>query len=235
MSKFEKDKLRNEEELAGFNPGEPDDDTFSLPDDEYPGETPHFSDTDSTEEIPPDIVNSVIQESNPSASASSEVPEANIDEGSVTSAEQIDVPEEGSVWDAFGLDDDDTAETSTETPVGGSREGGAIPENLENENLSDTAPDPVESQEKTQAYDLDNAEFGGSEDAIEDFDDSAVEDTGEEAEPELDDNQFDAEIDAAAYPAEAEELDAEATKKAIESDDELQALIMQDLDRSKKT
>lgn len=111
MIEFDDSKLRNEETLAGFNPGEPDDDTFTLPDSGYPDSIPHLSDAikDDTE-----ISEGVISEAldlPPKVSAPIQNDE-NLDlnetlSKEVTSAEQIDVPDEGSVWDAFGFDSDD--------------------------------------------------------------------------------------------------------------------------------
>lgn len=83
MPELDENNLR-EEEQAGFQPGTPDDDSFLLEEkEEYPGELPE----------------------SPANGNGGEEPMASVDDTSnplsVTEAEQIEVPKEGTVWDLF--------------------------------------------------------------------------------------------------------------------------------------
>lgn len=76
MAQFYNKTLRNEEELGGFNPGEPDDDIFKIGNSNYPGDISEFL-------IPEPVVENITPE-----------PEINIDEFK-------DTFKESTIWDDF--------------------------------------------------------------------------------------------------------------------------------------
>lgn len=107
MGNFRENMLRDEELSAGFNPGEPDDDTFTVPASGYPSSLPHLSDIEADDDnISDDIINEALN----LAPKAAKTPPPNV----VTSAEQIEIPDEGSVWDAFGFDEEPSKEVKSE-------------------------------------------------------------------------------------------------------------------------
>lgn len=154
MGKFIENMLRDEEKLAGFNPGEPDEDTFTVPESGYPADLPYLSDIEAdVANISDDIINDALN------IAPKAVADASPNINEVTSAEQIEIPAEGNVWDAFGLDDEEDSQEAGDNPL----EEPAF--------FEETAPEPDNKQINQDAFN-DEPSFDDFNDA---FDEAPVE------------------------------------------------------------
>lgn len=117
MAVFEEEILKPEEQESGFNPGEPDDDTFSLKnEDDYPGELPDFSDK-KADDIK-QTLSEIVSEKSVNDEDSEQPDEEQIDDPEystdISSAEVISADEGESVWDKY---DDEPVENETSDEI----------------------------------------------------------------------------------------------------------------------
>ncbi len=125
MASINKDNLREEESLGGFEPGQAEDDSFMLEgQEEYPGELPDFDSDDEpvviedSHEVPTTDSADSAETPEPDT-ADDDVPE-DVDMADVDMAEQIEPPAAGgSVWDSFEEEDTGTEEPDVEVDTEG--------------------------------------------------------------------------------------------------------------------
>lgn len=211
MPKFEDDILTPEEESSGFNPGEPDDDTFMLKSEEaYPEVVPQFDENESLidhKENTPELIQDddilsgiagINESEEEEPELEEELNEVESDEDLIDNDEEIveeeqiisQVPEEenvGSAWDAFDDNDNDEERLSS---------------------------DKTELEKEEDV-------IGGALNDIEEEDTPAFQNDEEDEEEETE-NQGEAQ----------EETDAQI--EAVEVDDELQSMLQSQLEKGKK-
>lgn len=211
MTDFKDDILKPEEEQAGFNPGEPDDDTFVLKDDQdYPGDLPDFDNT-----IADDIQDSI---------EAMEMPETDED---ISSAEQIEADQGESLWDKF--EDEPTEETEIEESENEDSE--EIQNDIENEpeesveNADEDLPPIEEIGDKT----VNSEEIESEESEIETKTEEPEQiNTEDENDIEEDNINIDNTEDI------SENIESEINEEEpIELDDDLKNLISQELEKGK--
>ncbi len=123
MASINEDNLREEESQGGFEPGQPEDDSFMLENQEkYPGELPDFDSGDepvvieNNEEVQQQDSSDSPEAPDEPASADEDLQGEDVPNEDVEMAEQIDPPAEGgTVWDSF----EDEGQSETEEPAEG--------------------------------------------------------------------------------------------------------------------
>lgn len=236
MAALENDKLKEEEEKGGFEPGDNADTFYLETQDEYPGDLPDFNEKEEE-----DIAEQVVSDDAPEP----EVDNIGQDEGSdgfSSDAPKIETPEDGSVWDLFeGEEQAQANQGKVEQEDAGAETESIDATDAEDDDLLAMAEDVIAENDDSAQIKEQPEEDAVPEGEPEQIAEDVVEAAEEIEEPEIEE-EIEPEAEEPAVEDEADELNEDEgdtdsgnlMDEPIEVDENLKSLIEGELDRSKE-